>query len=122
AAVADQPKVLAPVAERPFLLRLLDMLARAGIRRTVLLTGHLGDQVERAAGTTHAAMELHYSRESEPLGTAGALRRALPLLATPTVLLLNGDSYCRVNLAGFAAWHGRRRADLSMVLAHVADS
>src|SRR5262245_21859630 len=120
--VSDQPKVLAPVAGRPFLTRLLDVLAGAGIRRTVLLTGHLGDQVERAAGRTHGAMELEYSRESAALGTGGALRLARAQLGTPTVLLMNGDSHCLVNLRGFAAWHGRRRADVSVVMARVPDA
>ncbi len=76
AAVPDRPKVLAPVAGQPFLTRLLDVLLGAGIRRTVLLTGHLGDQVEGAAGRMHGALELEYSRESAPLGTGGALRLA----------------------------------------------
>ena len=32
-AVADRPKVLAPVAGRPFVTHLLDLLAAAGVRR-----------------------------------------------------------------------------------------
>src|SRR5262249_5481134 len=60
--------------------------------------------------------------EVEPLGTGGALRLALPLLDTPTILLVNGDSYCRVNLRSFAEFHRRRRASLSMVLARVPDA
>jgi D-glycero-alpha-D-manno-heptose 1-phosphate guanylyltransferase len=121
-ALADCPKVLAPVGGRPFLFRLLDVLAGAGIERTILLTGHLAEQVEVTAGKVYAKMALAYSREAQPLGTGGALRLALPLLDTPTLLLVNGDSYCRVNLRSFAEFHRRRRADLSMVLAHVPDA
>jgi len=121
-ALADCPKVLAPVGGRPFLFRLLDVLAQAGIERTILLTGHLADQVEEAAGELYGNMALAYSRELEPLGTGGALRLAVPLLDTPTILLVNGDSYCRVNLRSFADFHRRRRASLSMVLARVPDA
>ena len=52
--VADRPKVLAPVAGRPFLAYLLDWLAAAGVRRTVLLTGFRGEQVRRRSGTATA--------------------------------------------------------------------
>src|SRR5262249_10576649 len=65
-ALADCPKVLAPVAGRPFLFRLLDVLAQAGIERTILLTGHLAEQVEAAAGKVYGNMALAYSREVEP--------------------------------------------------------
>ena len=69
-------------------------------------------------------MRLLYSAERTPLGTGGAVRQALPLLHTPTVLLLNGDSYCDVDFAGLArlppasvrprsAWRSARVADTS---------
>src|SRR5687767_8460671 len=98
-AVADRPKVLADVAGRPFLAYMLEQLAAAGMSRAVLLTGYRGDQVEAAFGPSFAGLRLAYSREPEPLDTAGALRYALPLLDRRTVLVLNGDSFCRLDLA-----------------------
>src|SRR5436305_5976204 len=77
--VADRPRVLAPVAGRPFLAHLLDQLAYAGIRETTLLVGHAADQVQNAFGDTFDGMRLSYSVENEPLGTGGAIRLALPL-------------------------------------------
>jgi D-glycero-D-manno-heptose 1,7-bisphosphate phosphatase len=38
------------------------------------------------------------------------------------VLVLNGDSYCDVNLAAFLAWHRARRAQGSLVLTHVQET
>lgn len=100
-AVADRPKVLAEVRGRPFLSRLLDQLAGAGVRRAVLCTGHLGEQVEAACGPAHGPIELVYSREPEPLGTGGALRLAAHLFDTDPVLVVNGDSYCEADLRAF---------------------
>jgi D-glycero-alpha-D-manno-heptose 1-phosphate guanylyltransferase len=120
--VNDRPKVLAPVSDRPFLTYLLDMLYAASVRRVVLLTGYQGHLVQRELGEEYLGMKLAYSTEPSPQGTAGALRAALPHFDGSTVLLLNGDSYCGINLSAFALFHRRRRADASLVLTRVADA
>jgi NDP-sugar pyrophosphorylase family protein len=119
-AVADRPKVLAPVHGRPYLTYLLDQLADAAIKEVILLTGFRAAQVRSTLGETYAGMHLVYSEEPFPLGTGGAIRWALGKLSTPTILLLNGDSYCDVDLAAFRDFHDRRAADASLVLAKVA--
>jgi D-glycero-alpha-D-manno-heptose 1-phosphate guanylyltransferase len=119
--IADRPKVLAPVHGRPYLSYLLEQLAAAGVRRVVLLTGYLADQIRSVFGDTYAGLHLTYSQEPSPLGTAGALRAARPHLSSPSVLLLNGDSYCAASLPDFWAFHQRQCADLSLVLTRVED-
>ena len=119
--VADRPKVLAPVAGRFFLTYLLDQLADAGFSEVVLCTGYLGEQLEEHFGSRFRRLRLHYSKEAAPLGTGGALRLALPMLGSEPVLVLNGDSYCQVDLAGFVHHHQEKRAKASMVLTQVAD-
>jgi NDP-sugar pyrophosphorylase family protein len=114
--IADRPKVLAPVRGRPYLAYLLDQLAAAGIRRVVLLTGYLAEQVRATFGESHAGMRLDYSVEPVPLGTGGALRHALPHLTSPTCLLLNGDSFCAAPLTAFRDCHCLQAADASLVL------
>ncbi len=52
---------------------------------------------------------------------AAAVRAAWPHLTRPNLLLLNGDSYCDVDLAAFADFHRRQQADLSMVITPVPD-
>jgi NDP-sugar pyrophosphorylase family protein len=120
--VAERPKVLAPVAGRPFLAHLLEQLARAGVRETVLLVGYGADQVRAAFGNSHAGVRLTYSAEPEPLGTAGAVRFALPRLTGATVLLLNGDSYCDVDLPAFLAFHRGHDSGASLTLTRVEDA
>jgi D-glycero-alpha-D-manno-heptose 1-phosphate guanylyltransferase len=117
--VVDRPKVLAEVAGRPFLAHLLDQLAAAGIRKTVLLTGYAADQVHATFGDRYAEITLKYSVESRPLGTGGALRLALPHLAESTVLLLNGDSYCEVDIPLLVADHRQFDGDATLSLAWV---
>jgi D-glycero-alpha-D-manno-heptose 1-phosphate guanylyltransferase len=119
--VRDRPKVLAPVLDRPYLTYLLDRLADVSVRRVVLLTGYLADQVRGALGESYRGMRLVYSVEPAPLGTGGALQRALPYLDSQRILVMNGDSWCDVSLVDFDACHRRRAARLSMVISPCAD-
>jgi len=75
--VADRPKVLAQIRSQPFLTYLLDQIAAAGCRSVVLCTGYLGEQIESTFGKNYGPLRLIYSREQEPLGTAGALKLAI---------------------------------------------
>jgi len=89
--VADRPKALAPVHGRPFLAYLLDQLAASNCRSVVLCTGYLGEQIRDAFGETYKSLRLRYSQERQPLGTAGALKLALPQIASDLVLVLKAD-------------------------------
>jgi histidinol-phosphate phosphatase family protein len=122
--VGDRPKVLAPVAGRRFLAYLLHQLADAGFEDVVLCTGYMGDQVREAFGKRFRKLNLLYSQEEQPLGTAGALRHALPLIPSEieTVAVLNGDSYCQADLAKFLSWHQAQRADASILLTEMPDT
>jgi len=121
-AIGDRQKVVAAVEGRPFVAILLDQLGAAGFRDVVLCVGHRADEVEAALGAAHGPLRLRYSREAEPLGTAGALRRALPLLEGPDVVAMNGDSFCEVDLAAAWAWHRERGAEATLVAVEVADA
>lgn len=120
--VADRPKALAPVRGRPFVSFVLDRLAAAGIRRAILCTGHLGGQVRERLGNACGAMSLVYSHETAPLGTAGALRLALPLFESSPVLVLNGDSFCDADLGRFVEWHVSKGARATLLLARVGET
>jgi NDP-sugar pyrophosphorylase family protein len=88
------PKVLLPIAGRPFLAHQLELLRRQGIRRVVLCVGYLGELVAREFGDGRQyGMELDYSFDGPTLlGTGGALRKALPRLGEK-FFVLYGDSY-----------------------------
>jgi len=120
--VADRPKVLAPVAGRPFLAWWCEALQRADVPEAVLCTGFRAEQVQAGLGQNCFGLSLHYSVEPEPLGTAGALCHALPMLSADTVLALNGDSFCELDLAAFWAAHQARQALVSMALTQVEDT
>lgn len=118
----DTQKVVAAVAGRPFLFFVLRQLNEAGLRQVVLCVGHLAGQVETELGKSFGSLRLRYSHETSPLGTGGAVRHALTLIESDHVLVLNGDSYCAVDLAAVYAKHLERGADLTIVLTYVEDT
>lgn len=118
----DRPKVLAEVAGVPFVFHLLAQLERAGVEHVVLSIGYRGDQVRDAVGDAHGKLAIEYAHEPTPLGTGGAIRRALPLVRSHALLVLNGDSYCDVDLASMWLWHHQRAAYGTLALSHVTDA
>ncbi|MBI4889278.1 MAG: NTP transferase domain-containing protein [Acidobacteria bacterium] len=89
----DLPKVLAPILSRPFLEWQIHSLRHSGIRRLVLCLGHRATAVLDYVHARPAdGLAIEFSIESEPLGTAGAIRLAAPWLSAPA-LVLNGDTF-----------------------------
>jgi NDP-sugar pyrophosphorylase family protein len=97
------PKVLLPVAGKPFLAHQLELLRARGIRRVVLCLGYLGEMVVDEFGDGRAwGVQLDYSFDGPHLlGTGGALRQALPKLGE-RFFVLYGDSYLTVPFAPIA--------------------
>ena len=121
-ALPDQPKVLAPVAGRPFLSYLMDQLISSGFGHVILCTGYREEQIREAFGDNYNGLGIQYSREPESLGTGGALCYGLPLIVTDSALVTNGDSYVDFNLKDFLAWHFENELQVSLVLAYVSDT
>ena len=88
------PKSLVEINGEPFLWHQLRLLRANGIRRVVLCLSHLGEQVRDSVGEGGAfGLDIHYSLDGPTLlGTAGALKRAEPLLGG-SFFVLYGDSY-----------------------------
>jgi D-glycero-alpha-D-manno-heptose 1-phosphate guanylyltransferase len=117
--IADRPKVLASIAGQPFLARLLDQLVRIEMKEAVLLVGFGAEQVRSAFGDRYNGLRLTYSAERSPLGTAGAVRLALPLLSSDIVMLMNGDSCCDLDFRAFQEFHCRHGHGVSVALVWV---
>jgi N-acetyl-alpha-D-muramate 1-phosphate uridylyltransferase len=101
---AQLPKALVEVAGEPFLFHQLRLLRRSGARRVVLCVGYRGDQIRSAVGDGATFdLEVGYSDDGEHLlGTASALRKALPKLGAEFHVLY-GDTYLRVDYAAVEA-------------------
>jgi NDP-sugar pyrophosphorylase family protein len=112
------PKSLLPIAGRPFIFHQLELLRNQGAERVVLCVCHLGEQIEAAVGNGRRfGLAVDYSVDgSQPLGTGGALKRALPLLGSE-FFVLYGDSYLPCSLTAIqAAFAAAREPALMTVL------
>src|SRR5204863_10122648 len=120
---ADRAKSVAEVGGRPFLAFILERLERvAGLRRAILCVGHHAESVRSAFGDRHGRLALAYSTEEHPLGTGGALARALQRysVAAPA-LAMNGDTYFPVRFDRLLAFHRDERAAVTLAAARVAE-
>jgi len=120
--IKDQPKILASIHGRPFVFYLLDQLAGIGLKDVILCTGYLGSQIQDLLGDSYGGMQLSYSQELSPLGTAGGLRKAAPLIKSSSALVMNGDSYCDADLQAFLDWHQSQASSATLVLTYLNDA
>jgi N-acetyl-alpha-D-muramate 1-phosphate uridylyltransferase len=108
------PKPLVEVGGKPLIAWHLERLVAGGIRQVVINVSHLGQKIVDAVGDgTHYGLQVEYSREAEPLETAGGIAQALPLLGTAPFVLVNGDIYCEADFASL------RKIDIGRRLAHL---
>ena len=105
---------LAPIHGWTFLDLLLHYLRDFHLNRFILCTGYQGEAIEEL-GNLSDAREFVFSREDQPLGTAGALKHAEPFIQSDPFLVLNGASLCEADLEAFAAFHNDRKAVASVV-------
>ena len=97
---ASLPKPLLEVAGKPLLAWHLERLARAGFRSIVINVSHLADRiVERFADGAGYGLGIEWSREPEPLETAGGIAQARALLGSDPFLLVNADIWCDYDFA-----------------------
>jgi len=113
----ETPKALLPVAGRPLIQYVLQLLKRYGITEIVINLHHHGDQIAEALGDGRAlGLRLRYSREPVILGTGGGIKQARRWLGNSTFLVINSDILIDVNLDKVIEFHQRRKAAVSMVV------
>ena len=107
------PKPLVPLGDKPVLEILLRRLAASGFRDVVVSTGYLAELIMAVCGDgSRFGVNVSYSREEEPLGTAGPLAR-IEGLSDPAVVM-NGDLLTTLSLPNLLAHHGRQGADVTI--------
>lgn len=108
------PKPLVEVAGKPLIAWHLERLAASGCREAVINASHLADRIiDYVADGSRFGLRVAYSREAEPLETAGGIAQALPLLGADPFLVVNADIYCEIDFARLLGF------DLRGMLAHL---
>lgn len=114
------PKPLMPLANIPFLDRVINYLARHGVHRVTLALGYQADRFVDHVSRSRYPVSVSWVTEDEPLGTAGAVRLAAGDIKE-RVVVMNGDVFTDLDVAAMVASHVQRGADISISLKRVAD-
>jgi len=106
-----------PVAGVPLIIRTLESLRAAGVRRVVINLHACPATITRLVGDgSQLDLEVRYSWERDVLGSAGGPARAMPLLAADRFLIINGDMITNVDLRALAARHVEANALVTMAV------
>jgi mannose-1-phosphate guanylyltransferase len=117
-----RPKHLLPVANRPHIERVMELLRRHGVTDVLLLTSYLADSFKGIADTMASrGVNVSVAHEQEPLGTAGALKNAESLLNDETFIVFNGDILTDADISALVKFHRKRGAEATILLTPVED-
>ncbi|PYU29732.1 MAG: hypothetical protein DMG31_16160 [Acidobacteria bacterium] len=105
--VPSPPKPLASVCGRPFLELLVQQLSYQRIRQLILCTGYRAEDIENQFGDGRKwEVAIEYSKETSPMGTAGAIKLAEPFLDNAAnFLVMNGDSILEIDFRQLIQFH-----------------
>jgi N-acetyl-alpha-D-muramate 1-phosphate uridylyltransferase len=111
------PKAMVDAGGKPLIAWHLERLAAAGYREAVINVSHLATRIEEGLGDgSRYGLRIRYSREPEPLETAGGIAHARGLLGEAPFLLVNADIYCELDFAPLGKLAlGERLAHLVLV-------
>lgn len=108
------PKPLLKVGSMSIVERLIRGVADAGVRNVFLAVNYMAELFEQRLGSGgHLGVHVEYLRETEPMGTAGALS-LLPSGDWGPVLVANGDIVTTVDFARMFDFHWRHGGALTV--------
>ncbi len=110
------PKPLMPINEKPILEIVIDRLREANIKEIIIGTGHLAELIQAFFGYGEKlGVQISYSREDEPLGTAGPLNLVRDEF-TETFLLMNGDILTDIDFHDLINYHHKEKSIATIAL------
>lgn len=113
---SNQPKPMVPVANKPLMVHLVELLKRHGLEDVVVTLQFLPTLIANYFGDGEAwGVNIAYVIEETPLGTAGSVRNARSFLNKPFIVV-SGDALTNIDLAAAAEFHRERGAAVTIVL------
>jgi mannose-1-phosphate guanylyltransferase/phosphomannomutase len=116
---SNQPKPLVPVLNKPVMGYILELLRRHGIEDTVATLQFLPQVIKNYFGSgTDFGMNLNYSIEDAPLGTAGSVKEAEDFL-NERFIVISGDALTDFDLTDLVKFHEKKGALATIALKRV---
>lgn len=114
--VSDVPKPMAPINGKPFLELLLEDLEKKGITRVILATGYKKEIIKNYFKDRYKSIEIVYSEEVSPLGTGGAIKKAVVLAKGNDIFIVNGDTFFDIDLEEMYKFHRKNNSKLTLAI------
>ena len=116
----NTPKPMLPIRGTPFLERFLQYLKSCGFKKVVLAAGYKSEVIESYFQSNSPSLpDIEISLEGEPLGTGGAIAKALEQITTDEVTIFNGDSYLDLDFKALWDAHLFKQADITIASRYV---
>ena len=114
-----RPKPMVPIANKPVMEYIIELLKRHGITDIVVTLQYLPGVIQDYFGDGSAfGVNLTYAVEDRPLGTAGSVKNAIEHL-TDTFLVISGDAVTDIDISEVIAFHRARQAMATLTLYRV---
>jgi mannose-1-phosphate guanylyltransferase / phosphomannomutase len=116
---SNQPKPMVPIVGKPCMEHILDLLRRHGMNEVVVTLAFMPQAIRTYFGDGESLeLDIDYSVEEQPLGTAGSVRLAHERL-DETFLVISGDALCDVDLTALVEAHRSKGAAVTIGLKSV---
>ena len=113
------PKPMVSLFNKPVLEHAIELLKKHDIRDIIITLAYKADQIiDYFGGGSKWGVNIQYSLEDTPMGTAGGLRRLQPLLKD-TFLIISGDAVTDLDLSTALDFHKKKSAIATMLLYEV---
>ncbi|VVB73970.1 Bifunctional protein GlmU [uncultured archaeon] len=115
------PKALMPIHGKTLTEHLINLFKKYGTRELILSVGHLKEKIKSYFGDgSKFGVDMTYTEESEPLGTAGPIRQMKDRL-TETFIVSNGDELKDIDIQDMYLHHKESGALVTVALTTVQD-
>ena len=116
----NRPKPMVPVANKPIIQHIFELLQSHGITDIAVTLYYLADEIESFFGDgSELGLKLSYSIEDVPLGTAGSVRKACEMLGRERVIVISGDALTDIDLDDVVRFHESKSAMATIVTTRV---
>lgn len=117
----DLPKPMVPIANRPCMEHIINLLKRHGITQIGVTLAYLPQMISDYFGTGEAfGVNLKYFTEEVPLGTAGCIGNAREFLQdSADFLVISGDALTDIDLTAAIRFHREKNAMATLLLKQV---
>ncbi len=116
---SNQPKPMVPIVGKPCIEHILELLKRHGLNDVIVTVAFLPQAIRTYFGDGETlGMQIGYSVEESPAGTAGSVRLASDRL-DETFVVISGDALCDIDLTALVEFHKQKGAAVTIGLKSV---